>query len=250
MSINRVATLTANTLGLVLLATSAAMADQSSVSQPMPVIELRQYTLQPDKVDTFIPLFETQFIEPQEAVGMKVVGHFRDLDHPDRFVWMRGFRDMPARGEALNAFYFGPVWQEHRGTANPMIVDSDNVLLLHAASPNSGFAPDERARPPKGAAEPRDGLVIVNIYYFNEPVGPEFVKFFDSKIRPQLQSAKIPVLATFVTETTPNNFPRLPVREKDCTLVWVSRYDDQAAYERKLAALAALPGWQHTAASL
>ena len=78
------------------------------------VVELRQYTLQPGERDVLIELFEREFVEPQEAVGMHVIGHFRDLDAPDRFVWLRGFPSMAARQDALQSFYFGPVWQRHR----------------------------------------------------------------------------------------------------------------------------------------
>ena len=67
------------------------------------VFELRQYTLHPGKRDTLIELFEREFIEPQEAAGMHVIAQFRDLDDPDRFVWIRSFPDMAAK-----AFPFFP----------------------------------------------------------------------------------------------------------------------------------------------
>ena len=51
-----------------------------------PVIELRQYTLRPGQRDSLIALFDREFIETQEAVGMQVLGQFRDLDDADRFV--------------------------------------------------------------------------------------------------------------------------------------------------------------------
>jgi len=72
-----------------------------------PIVELRQYTLHPGKRDILIDLFDREFIEPQEAVGIKVIGQFRDLDRPDRFVWLRGFRDMPSRAKALTDFTAG-----------------------------------------------------------------------------------------------------------------------------------------------
>jgi hypothetical protein len=51
-----------------------------------PIAELRQYTLHPGKRDVLIELFDREFIESQEAVGMRIIGQFRDLDNPDRFV--------------------------------------------------------------------------------------------------------------------------------------------------------------------
>lgn len=94
------------------------------------VVELRQYTLHPGRRDTLIALFEREFIETQEALGLRVIGQFRDLDDPDRFIWLRGFSDMSARRRSLAAFYDGPVWAAHRDAANATMVDSDNVRLL------------------------------------------------------------------------------------------------------------------------
>ena len=66
------------------------------------MIELRQYTLKPGQRDVLIDIFERHLIEAQEAAGSSIVGQFRDLDAPDRFVWLRGFRDMPSRKLALD----------------------------------------------------------------------------------------------------------------------------------------------------
>ena len=61
------------------------------------MVELRQYTLHPSRRDDLIELFDREFVETQEATGMHIVGQFRDLDDPDRFVWIRGFTDMSSR---------------------------------------------------------------------------------------------------------------------------------------------------------
>jgi hypothetical protein len=42
------------------------------------VFELRRYTLRPGRRDELIELFDTHLVEPQEEVGMHVVGQFRD----------------------------------------------------------------------------------------------------------------------------------------------------------------------------
>jgi len=102
------------------------------------VIELRQYTLVPGRFDDFAKLFEDEFVDPLEAAGMTVIGQFHDLDDPNRFVWLRGFRDMPSRAKALDAFYGGPLWKARRDAANANFTDTDNVLLLRPAAPDSG----------------------------------------------------------------------------------------------------------------
>src|SRR3954470_12682512 len=87
------------------------------------VVELRQYTLHPGQRDVLIDLFDREFVETQEAEGATVLGQFRDLDDPDRFVWLRGFADMPGRAGALQRFYSGPAWKAGSGRANATMVD-------------------------------------------------------------------------------------------------------------------------------
>src|SRR5579859_1595599 len=103
------------------------------------IVELRQYTLHPGQRDVLIDLFDERFVESQEAVGMTVLGQFRDLDDSDRFVWLRGFDDMSRRAQALASFYGGPAWKEHCNEANQTMIDSDNVLLLRPAAKGNGF---------------------------------------------------------------------------------------------------------------
>ena len=110
------------------------------------IVELRQYTLHPGRRDALIELFDTTFVEPQETEGMSVMGQFRDLDEPDRFVWLRGFADMASRARGLQGFYGGPVWATHRHAANATMIDSDDVLLLRPAWSGAGLAHDPARR--------------------------------------------------------------------------------------------------------
>ena len=196
------------------------------------IVELRQYTLKPGQRDVLITLFEREFVESQEALGMKIAGTFRDLDKPDRFVWLRGFDNMERRPKALEAFYSGPVWRAHREAANATMIDSTNVLLLRAADAGSAFAPAARPRPPQGATDIPRSLVVATIYYFDGTVDSGFITFFDTKVRPQLTAAGASLRGAYVTETAANNFPRLPLRENDRTFVWFAGFRDPAAYDK------------------
>src|SRR5436190_5019101 len=120
-----------------------------------PIVELRQYTLHPEQRDVLIELFDREFVESQEALGMKVIGQFRDLDNPNRFVWLRGLRDMPSRVQALKDFYGGPVWKGHRDAGIATMNDYDNVLALHPATATSGLPFGIKERPRAGANEAR-----------------------------------------------------------------------------------------------
>jgi len=191
-----------------------------------------------------IDLFDREFVETQEEVGIKIIGQFRDLDHQDRFVWLRGFRDMTSRAKALNDFYSGPVWKAHRDAANATMIDSDNVLLLRPAFPTSGFSLENMKRAPVGADEIPTSLVVATIYYFADPVAPDFINFFGHTLRPVTESLGATIAASFVTENSENTFPALPLRTGENVFVWFSNFPDSAAYENYLAALPRSERWR------
>ena len=193
-----------------------------------PVVELRQYTLRPGQRDVLIDLFDRELVEGQEAAGMAIVGQFRDLDDPDRFVWIRGFPSMPARARALASFYGGPVWKAHRSRANATMIDSDNVLLLRPVTARSGFPAPAAARPPAGHAPAAPSRVLVTIYYRDQPFDQAFADFFDRQARPALIETGAMPLACLQTEHAENTFPALPVRTGENVFMWLARFPSAA----------------------
>ena len=222
----------------VFLAVLAAACATEPSMPPARVYELRNYLLHPGQRDVLIELFEREFIESQEALGSCVNGTFRDLDDPDRFVWIRSFADFAARPAALNAFYTGPVWQTHRTAANATMIDSDNVLLLR---PRSGaLSCDAATRAPIGATA-IPASVIAAATYFLAPGGEdEFGAFFDDAIAQRMRDAGGEVLATFVSEVRENNYPRLPVRENVNAFVSMARFGSFTAQTESARALGAI----------
>jgi len=188
------------------------------------VVELRQYTLHPGRRDELIELFDREFVESQEAVGMRVLGQFRDLDDADRFVWLRGFADMAARGEALPALYGGPVWAENRNTANRTMVDSDNVLLLRPAWAGAELQASARPRAARGAVALPPGVLSANVFHLRAPAGPELLALCRGEASERLDRAGARVLGWYVTEAAPNNFQRLPVREGEQVLIALAMF--------------------------
>lgn len=222
-------------------------ASSPSELDPSQVLELRQYTLHPGQRDALIGLFDREFVESQEAVGMRVIGQFRDLDAADRFVWLRGFPDLASRAAPLEAFYGGPVWQANRDAANATMIDSDDVLLLRPVDPDAGFVlPAVRA----AAAEPAGGLIAATIALLRAPADDAFVRWFDAEAGPILAAAGAPPLARFRTEYGKNAFPRLPVREGEHAFVWFASFAGGGALEAHRAELARSPAWRRVAGEL
>ena len=189
-----------------------------------PIVELRQYTLRPGQRDVLIDLFEANFVESQEDTGMKVIGTFRDLDDPTRFVWLRGFDTMDSRARSLGDFYDGPVWRRHRDRANETMVDSDNVLLLRPAGPTAGFVLPS-TRPAASATGDRDGgIVEVLVVALDAPADADTIDRLTTEIAASVVAAGGIPLARFVTEESENTFPRLPVREDEHIYAFFAGY--------------------------
>ena len=220
----------------------------SSVALSWPLVELRRYTLHPGRRDELVDLFEREFLESQEAVGMQVLLHAREPAAPDRFVWFRGFRDLPSRASALAAFYDGPVWRAHREAANATMIDSDDVHLLREAWPGAGFA-SPPARPPLGAA-PARAIVDVSVHRFAAPVDAALLAFFADEVVPLARECGARILASYVTDPGPNEFPRLPVREGEHVFVQAAAFDDDDAHARARVAFERSPRWREVMVEL
>ncbi len=191
------------------------------------VLELRQYTLKPGKRDVLIDLFDKKFVEGQEDAGMTIVGQFRDVDALDRFVWLRGFADMPQRRQALETFYGGPVWQGNRDTANATMIDSDNVLLLRPATASSGFALQGLARDQRPA-----GIVVAHIHYVEQSLDAAALGNLERQTRAALRTPDAQLHAVLVSEHSQNTFPALPVRLGEEVVVLVAAFAEHATYEK------------------
>jgi len=215
--------------------------DTSTTLDSCQVLELRQYTLHPGKRDMLIELFDRYFAAPHEELGMRVLGQFRDLDAPDRYVWLRGFADLPSRAAPLDAFYTSAVWNQHRDAANTTMIDWNDVLLLRPVDPGAGFV---LPRTRLAADVPESGaFVLATIYLLRSAVDDTFVRWFDTHVSPVMAATGAPPLARFRTEYGENNYPRLPVREGEHAFVWFTSFASGLHHERHRAELARAAAW-------
>jgi hypothetical protein len=233
--------------GLAAIIAGNAVADQARTDT---IFELRQYVLHPGQRDVLVDVFDDNFVEGQEASGMRIIGQYRDLDDPDRFVWLRSFPDMETRKVALTSFYTGPVWKTNGKVASGTMVDSDNVLLLRPLRPATAFAPSTVKLPPPGTRGPGKGLLVANIVYVERKTPGEFGAFFQQELKPRWERAGGTVIAEMVSEHSPNTYPNLPVREKENVFVWFSLFPDEAAADRHQRALTQSMEWREAAVQL
>jgi hypothetical protein len=176
-------------------------------------IELRRYLTAPGRRDELIELFEREFIDSQAEHGMTVIGHYRDIDRPEAFVWLRGFARVEDRGAALEAFYrHDPRWLENKAAANATLIDNDNVLLLRPARTGGGFELETTSAD--------SSVVGMAIRMLDAPV--------DEATLAMLEPGSI----YLATDPTPNAFPALPVREGEWALVAVKSFESLSALDR------------------
>jgi hypothetical protein len=210
-----------------------------------PIIDLRQYTLYPGTRDEFIDLFDREFVETQEATGIRTIGQFRDLGDPNRFVWMRGYPDMPSRERALTSFYMhGEAWRRYSELARSKMIDSSDALLLHPIRRDTAFALESSARRPPLDSQLSSGLIVATLCHLPNPVDSDFLEFFHASVEPTLIEAGGRVLGLFATEHSPNNFPRLPLREGENVFIPFLGFGDLATYHLYMTALGQNPKWR------
>ncbi len=204
----------------------------NSAQRSTNLIELRQYLLHPGQRNALIDLFDREFVETQEAVGMDVLGQFTDPERPNYFVWLRGFTDMTSRAESLAAFYGGPVWAEHSNAANATMIDSDNVMLLRAVSAEDALPTHN---PSLRDSDATKGLLVIVIESVDQ-IDDATVGGFKQSVIPTFETAGFRTLGVYTTESSPNTFPRLPVRS-DRAVVWIGTTQET----NPAAALTAIP---------
>src|SRR5262249_24419485 len=101
-----------------------------------------------------------------------------------------------------------------------------------------------QTRPAPGAGDSADALIVASIYYLRAAAAADFASWYEASVQPLLTDAGAAPLASFVTESSPNNFPRLPVREGESVFVAFSCFANAAAFEAHRAKLAGSASWR------
>lgn len=188
------------------------------------VIELRRYTVAEGKRQEFADCFESFFPEAFQQLGAMVFGSFLERDNVNRFTWLRGFHDTNARAVVNSAFYYGPLWQEHRNRMNEILPDSDNVLLLRPLDSQHGVTvlpAVDPVREHNGA----QGLIVAQIFPVKTGAVDAFAQQAETLFA-RYRATGIREAGVLVTLDVPNNFPQLPVRTDGPFLVWLGVIKD------------------------
>lgn len=195
-----------------------------------PVVELRRYTTRAGERERFASYFETFFPEAFEQLGAIVAGSFFERGDARGFTWVRGFHDLDARAVVCGAFYYGPLWKEHRQKVNDLLIDSDNVLLLRALAPERGVAVLP-AVDPVSESDGAHGTVVAQIFTVQPGALEAFVPAAEA-VFSRYRDAGAREAGVLVTLDVPNNFPQHAIRSDGPHLVWLGILEDEAALEQ------------------
>jgi hypothetical protein len=185
------------------------------MSTEYPIVEFRRYTIKEGERAKFTRYFEAYTPEVFQQMGAMFLGEFLMRDEADGFLWMRGFRKLEDRAIINSAFYYGPVWQEHRTRFNSLLVVDTNVLLLEAVR-NVPVLPAVDV-----VNEVASGVVVALIYKGTLTKKHE-ITFAE------LRNRGIREAGLLATLDVPNNFPQLPFRTDGPFVVWLGVMPDDS----------------------
>lgn len=89
--------------------------------------ELRQYQIQPGKMDEWIALMEEVIIPFQVANGMVIVGSFRGETDDNLYVWLRRFDSEEDRERLYRNVYGSDKWRSDIQPRVSQLMDTSSV---------------------------------------------------------------------------------------------------------------------------
>lgn len=194
------------------------------------VIEFRRYHTSPGERDPFTAYFDSLFPEAMEQLGALVLGSFHERGNPTAFTWLRGFHTLSDRPIVNAAFYYGPVWKEHRSAVNALLPDSDDVMLLQPVPGRAVMVLPavDPVQEPGGAK----GVLVAEIFSVKKGGMEDFIRRAEPLFA-RYRAAGVREMGMLETLDVPNNFPQLPIREDGPFVVWMGMMkDDQALNAR------------------
>jgi hypothetical protein len=218
--------------------TPAQTAAQTAEGKPMEhnpdlndfrAIEFRRYTIKAGERAHFAQYFESYFPEAFEQLGAIAAGSFFERKNQSGFTWIRGFHTIDDRAVVNAAFYYGPLWKEHKKTLNDLMIDSDNVMLLCPLSPERSVMVLP-AVDPVTEATGAHGVVVAQVFAVKAASVDAFAREAESTFA-SYRAAGAREAGVLVTLDVTNNFPQLPIRTDGPYLVWLGILKDNQMLE-------------------
>ena len=95
----------------------------------MALFEIRQYRVQPGKMDDWIAFMETRVVPFMTAKGMVIPALFRGEEDEDLQIWIRRFDDEAHREKLYKAVYESDEWQSEFKPTVRQLVDVEKTVV-------------------------------------------------------------------------------------------------------------------------
>ena len=95
----------------------------------MAFYELRQYTVRPGQMDTWLKIMEEEIIPFQVAKGMVISASFRGEEDDSVYVWIRRFESEEHRQALYDAVYGTTEWTEGISPRLTDVLDREAMVV-------------------------------------------------------------------------------------------------------------------------
>jgi hypothetical protein len=138
---------------------------------------------------------------------------------------------MKERSKFLPAFYYqSQSWKKHASTANSMMLNTDNVYLLHPLKSSK----DTMMQTQINSAQIRQGALMVIDFYIANTRLAALKRVISSAYLPFIEQCGIKNYTIWESVQEENDFPALPAFQDRNLLVIISFYHDEKDYLEKM----------------
>ncbi len=95
----------------------------------MAFYELRQYRVQPGKMEEWLQFMENDIIPFQVSKGAVICGSFRGEEDDSVYVWLRRFSSEAERERIYEAVYESDYWKNEIAPRLPDLLDRDGTVI-------------------------------------------------------------------------------------------------------------------------
>jgi hypothetical protein len=95
----------------------------------MAFYELRQYKVQPGKMNEWLKIMEEEIIPFQVSKGMVICGSFRGETDDSVYVWIRRFESEAQRETLYKAVYDSDHWKNNIAPGIPNLLDRSAMVV-------------------------------------------------------------------------------------------------------------------------
>jgi hypothetical protein len=95
----------------------------------MAFYELRQYKVQPGKMNEWLKIMEQEIIPFQVSKGMVICGSFRGETDDSVYVWIRRFESEAQRETLYKAVYDSDHWKNNIAPGIPNLLDRSAMVV-------------------------------------------------------------------------------------------------------------------------